>query len=313
MRRWFYKSLLRPAALLHVFVLLAGCLSAAVPSTPRDDASPGSINGAEHLRTLPCRDDVTGLEFSPLGLAFDIMDDLYVVDSDHSRIYRALDGTDRLTAFSDCPGEYRECEFIDLAANETGGVYVSERSAGLVLALDRWGELAAFVETGPDVAGIAGGKGGRIFAALGIDGTIRMVDFDTEAADLEMLISHDDGEAYPVDCCDLGNGLLAVTDAFSGRVLFLSVLGERVGSASGFEFENPFGLACFEGRLILVSDSDRGAIAAFDSDGRFQFSFGEGVLDTPTFLDCRDDGLICVSDAGKMTIEVFRLEPPSEK
>jgi hypothetical protein len=266
-----------------------------------------------HIKSLACRDEVTGLEFSPLGITFDIMDDLYVVDSDHSRIYVARRELKSLAVFSECPHEFPECEFIDLALNETGGVYVSERSSGSVIALDRWGDLEAYVKTGSGIAGIAGGKGGRVFTAHGIDGSIKMVDFGAESGVLESRISHGDGDAYPVDCCVLPDGTVAVTDAFAGQVLFLSAIGELKGVAEGFEFERPFGVTCLSARLTLVSDSDRGVVAAFDSDGDFVFAFGEGILDTPTFLACRADGMVCVSDAGSMTIEVFKIDLPSQE
>jgi hypothetical protein len=241
------------------------------------------------------------------------MDDLYVIDSDHSRIYTAGTSLEGLTVFSECPSEYPECEFIGLAGNGTGGVYVSERSSGSVLALDRWGELGEAMETGEGVAGIASAKAGEVLAAMGIYGSIRMLDFNTLGEGLESRISSDDTDAYPVDCSMLGSETIVVTDAFSAQVFFLSALGELKGTATGFEFERPFGVSCLEDELVMVSDSDRGVVAVFGRGGAFLFTFGQGILDTPTFLDCRADGLVCVSDAGNMTIEVFRIGRSSEE
>jgi hypothetical protein len=104
-----------------------------------------------------------------------------------------------------------------------------------------------------------------------------------------------------------------ITDAFSRQALILSELGELKGVATGFEFESPFGITCLDDRLIMVSDSDRGMVAAFDAAGGFLFAFGEGILDTPTFLDCRSDGVVCVSDVGSMTIEVFQVGSSSKE
>jgi sugar lactone lactonase YvrE len=298
---------------LHVCFVLVVFLSTCAASGPEVQSAPDEVWRVRHLKSLLCRDDATGLEFSPLGICFDITDGLYVVDSDHSRIYRSQAGVGTLTVFSECPGEHPDCEFIGLAVNETGGIYVSERSTGSVLELDRWGELASSAEAGAGVAGIASGRAGQVFAALGLDGGIRMLDFETRAEGLESRISYDGSDAYPVDCCVLEDGTIAVTDAFSKHVLFLSALGELRGASGGFDFASPFGVACLAGRLLLVSDSDLGLVAVFTQDGTFLFTFGKGILKTPTFLDCRDDGVVCVSDAGGMTIEVFRIEEDPAK
>jgi hypothetical protein len=298
---------------LHVCLLLALCLASNVYSEPRKEPVRPGVGRVEHIKSIACEDKTTGIEFSPLGICFDLMDDLYVVDSDHSRIYTADAALEDLAVFSECPSEYRDCEFVDLAGTGAGGVYVSERSSGSVLALDRWGELGAGMEIGDGVAGITSGKAGKVLAAMGIQGSVRMLDFDTLAEGLESRISHDDSDAYPVDCRILANGTVVVTDAFSAQVFFLSPLGELRGTATGFEFESPFGVSSFEEELIMVSDSDRGLVAVFDRGGGFLFAFGEGILAMPTFLDCRADGLICVSDAGKMTIEVFRIGASSEE
>jgi hypothetical protein len=274
---------------------------------------PHSTWHAEHLRSMPCRDKSTGLEFSPLGICFDIMDDMYVVDSEHSRIYRSGTGAGSLEVFSECGADYGECEFIDLAVNETGGIYVSERSSGSILALDRWGELGGSVYCGPGIAGIAGGRAGWVFAAMGLDGSIRMLDVETQGEGFESRIAVDGSDAYPVDCRLLADGDVAVTDAFSKQVVIMSPLGELKGALRGFEFASPFGVTCFEDRLILVSDSRLGLVAVFDSGGDFLFAFGQDVLDTPTFLDCRRDGLVCISDTGNMTIEVFRIGEVPQK
>jgi DNA-binding beta-propeller fold protein YncE len=298
--------------LLGLVLLLVGC-HGAVPYADNREAPCVPPATVEHIGSLACRDEVTGLEFSPLGIAFDIMDDLYVVDSDHARIYKAGKEIESLVVFCECPSEFPRCEFVDLAPAETGGLYVSERLSGSVLDLDRWGDLAAFVETGPGTAGISAAKGGRVFAALGIEGSIVMADFGAESGVLESRVSGADGDAYPVDCCALPDGMVAVTDAFARKVLFLTAVGEVRGAARGFDFERPFGVACLGAELMFVSDSDRGMIAVFDAEGDFFFAFGEGTLETPTFIAVRTDGTICVSDIGKMTVEVFKIDLSSEE
>jgi DNA-binding beta-propeller fold protein YncE len=173
-------SSLGSVARLHAFLLLVFCLRAGLCAEPDEELGRAKAIPVEHLKSIACEDRTTGIEFSPLGICFDLMGDLYVVDSDHSRIYLLDSTAERLTVFSECPSRYPGCELIDLAGNQIGGVYVSDRLTGSVLALDRWGELAAYAEAGEGVAGIAAGRAGKVFAALGIDGSIRIVDFDTE-------------------------------------------------------------------------------------------------------------------------------------
>jgi DNA-binding beta-propeller fold protein YncE len=313
MKPSLHRSLLEPIVLLQAYLVLFLCLASCAFGEPAVPGARSDSVSAQHVESIVCMDHVTGIEFAPLGVCLDILGDLYVVDSDNSRIYTMAHGDHVLSLFSECPPDYPECDFIDLAGSRAGGTYVSDRSDGLILYLDRWGEPGAYVEVGEGVAGIGEGKAGLVVAAMGIDGSISMVDFDKDTEALETTIKHSEGNAYPVDCRVLDDGTIVVTDSFSKQVLFLSSLGEIKGVARGFAFENPFGVACIGDRYVLVADSGRGLVAVFDPAGRFMFAFGEGILDVPTFLDSTPDGLVCVSDPGRMTIEVFRIgEVPSE-
>ena len=305
--------MVEPIALLWVYSLLTVWLVCCAGAGTAESSANSDSASVEHLESIVCQDHTTGIEFLPLGVCFDLMGNLYVVDSDNSRIYVRKRDVDILTLFSECPADYPECDFIDVAGSRAGGIYVSDRSGGLILDLDRWGEPGAYFHVGEGVAGIGQGKAGRVVAAMGISGSISMVDFDKETEALETAITHGDGNAYPVDCHFLEPGIIIVTDSFSKQVLFLTGLGEIKGVAHGYSFDNPFGVTCVGERYVLVADSGRGLVAVFDPGGGFLFTFGEGILDMPTFLDSTPDGLVCVSDMGRMTIEVFRIgEVPSE-
>jgi len=301
------RSLINPIALLQAYSIFTLCLLSCVVAGPAKIAGDTDSTYVEHCESLVCRDRTTGIEFVPLGVCLDILGNLYVVDSDNSRLYVSDRGLSALTLFSECPAEYQGCDFIDVAGNRAGGIYVSDRSGGLILDLDRWGEPGAFVKVGEGVVGIGEGKAGVVVAAMSIDGSISMVDFDKEAEALETTIKHGDGNAYPVDCHVVHDGTVIVTDSFSKQVFFLSSLGEIKGVAHGFSFENPFGVTCIDDRYVLVADSDLGLVAVFGLNGDFLFAFGGGILEMPTFLDSTPDGLVCVSDAGRMTVEVFRI------
>ena len=307
MRLCLRRSLSKPIALLQAYLILTLCLLSCVAAGPAKTVGDRDSPSVEHLESLVCRDRTTGIEFVPLGVCLDIMGDLYVVDSDNSRIYVSDRGLSALALFSECPADYQGCDFIDVARNRAGGIYVSDRSDGLILDLDRWGEPGAYVEVGEGVVGIGEGKAGIVVAAMSIDGSISMVDFDKETEALQTTIKHGDGNAYPVDCHVLPDGTVVVTDSFSKQVLFLTSLGEIKGTAHGFSFENPFGVTCIDDRYVLVTDSDLGLVAVFGRSGDFLFTFGGGILEMPTFLDSTPDGLVCVSDAGRMTVEVFKI------
>jgi hypothetical protein len=124
---------------------------------------------------------------------------------------------------------------------------------------------------------------------------------------VEAPVSREGRNAYPVDCHALDDGTLVVTDSFSRQVLLVGALGDLRGTLKGFEFESPFGVTSLDDGLVLVSDSELGLAAIFSREGDFVGTFGEGILEMPTFLD-GTRGLVCVSDPGKMSIEVFRVE-----
>jgi hypothetical protein len=282
-----------------------------VSAVPAAERQPGKVSrspriGVSHLRSIPCVQPGTEFAFSPLGVCFGVTGELYVIDSDNSEIYVLPDSLTTMDSFADCPEEYGRCQFMDVATDRAAGVYVSERGSGMVMVFDRRGSLVSTSEVGDGIAGISPGRSGEMYAAMSAVGTVRVVDPSGEGEALEYVIA-ETGEAYPVDCLIDRMGRLIVTEPFSKRVLILGPLGEVRGWLRGFGFEDPFGLAAYGDGLLLVSDPAAGVVALFAS-GIFITSFGGDVLETPTFLDCRQDGIVCVADAGRMTIEVFRIE-----
>jgi hypothetical protein len=175
------------------------------------------------------------------------------------------------------------------------------------MVFDTRGALVSRSEVGEGITGIGDGRSGEMYSAMSTAGTIRVVDPLGESEVLEYEIA-DAGDAYPVDCMVDGSGNVIVTEPFSRQVLILGPLGDVRGRFRGFDFREPFGLAAYGSRFILVSDADAGVVAVFTSDGRFLRSFGQDLLDAPAFLACRDDGVVCVSDSDGMTIEVFRID-----
>jgi hypothetical protein len=265
----------------------------------------------EHVKSIRCLDPVTGFGFSPLGVTFGILDELFVIDSDNSRIFILPASLTGMNVFMECPTEFADCQLIDIELNDGGGLHVSERSSGSIMVVDRWGELASqsFVDEG--ISGIGLGRGGRVYAAISFSGKIQIVNLDTQADAIECFLAEEGENSYPVDCLAFGKDMVMVSDAFLKKVLVLSSVGEPAGNLEGTAFERPFGLAGGFDDLVLVSDMELGLVAVFTIEGEFLGSFGGEHLVAPTFLDIRRDGVVCVADAEKMTIEVFKFAKPS--
>jgi hypothetical protein len=281
-------------------------------SPPAAGPAPGPVS-AHHIRSIGCVDPEIGFSFSPLGLCFGPSGELYVVDGDHTRILRMSERLDTMEVFAYCPGEFDDCQFIDIAADDAGMVYVSEKASGSILTFDRRGDFLSATHAGQGVAGIGIGRAGKICASLSLAGSVRIVDMTGAGDPVECPIPADGANSYPVDCWVDRTGSVFVSETSSGRILVLGSLGDLQGNLSGFEFGGPFGICSYSDTLILVSDSDLGLVTVFGAGKDLVATFGHGVLDMPTFLDARGDGIVCVADAGKMSIEVFRIDTPQSK
>ena len=287
-------------ALLPILILLSSAFAAEAPALPGEFP-------AEHLRSIPCRDPVTGFDFSPLGVCFGLLDELYVADSDNSRIFILPESLSRLDVFAECPDVFANCQFIDLEISDGGDLYVSEQSYGAVMTLDRWGEVASHSLIGEGITGLGTGPAGKVYAALGFSGKVLIADLNTQGESIECLLSEAGENSYPVDCLVTAGDRVLITDPALKAVLILSLVGDLRGRLEGFEFRSPFGLAA-AGGYVLVSDIELGLIAVFTSDGKFEGVFGEDILEAPVFIDIRGDGTVCVADSERMTLEVFKIE-----
>ena len=261
---------------------------------------------ARHVRSVPCKEVRTDLAFSPLGMSFGPAGELYIVDSDNSIVFVLSDSLNSMTQYTTCPDLYEDCRFMDIDVGAAGELFVTERTSGMLLIYNRWGNFVGERTIGEGLTGLDVSVSGAIYAAMGLSGTVRIVDLGDDDEVVECIVSDDPG-AYPVDCLITKAGDLLVTDPTGGQVLVLGPLGRPKGRLRGFQFRQPFGLAAHGDSLILVSDSDLGVVVVFADDGEFRGVLGEGVLGVPTFIDCRDDGTLCVADVEVMTVEVFAI------
>ncbi|HVP57464.1 MAG TPA: hypothetical protein VMU02_05160 [bacterium] len=264
------------------------------------------------LRSLPCTEPETGSRFAPLGLAFDIKGDLYVVDADHSELLVAHDSSLALSFFAGCPSTDAGCRFVDVASYG-GSFYLSDRAAGLVIELDSKGAPIGSREVGSGIGGLDVGPSGLLYGAMTLQGSIVIADIYSDKSPITSSVAGTTSGSYPVDCLVQNRGRILVTDAFAKQVIVLGPLGSLAGYLQGFDFKSPFGLCTCLDRYVLVSDSELGCVAVFNLAGRFLGTFGRARLQTPTFLAARDDGTVCVADVGKLTIEEFRLDDLSHQ
>ena len=107
-------------------------------------AAPESMDKVftHHVKSLRCKEPGADFEFSPLGVSFGTGGDLYIVDSDYSRIFVAPDTLGGMTLFADCPDDLDDCQFIDCEVGPAGGLFVSEKTSGRIVVFDRWGGFA---------------------------------------------------------------------------------------------------------------------------------------------------------------------------
>jgi hypothetical protein len=284
-------------------ILLCLCIPDGLSST---QPPPRPLVG--YVRSVACVEPGTSVPFTPLGLAFGLTGELYLVDSDNSRIFRLSESLNAIAYFAECEDSFDDCRMADIEVDDAGWVHVSEQTHGEVMIYDRLGYFVSSVEAGPGLAGFGLDGSGRIFGALGATGAISITSGEGQSEATERISGEGTGNAYPVDCAVWGRQRVLVTDGPSRKVRVLSQLGEEMGTLRGFGFGSPFGVATLPGQWIMVTDSDLGEIAVFDWEGNFLESFGAGRLEMPTFIDIRDDGTVCVSDSRRMTIEVFRIE-----
>ena len=154
-----------------VWIATAGPVLCSEPGT-------GGRDGVDllHVRSIRCEEAGSDFTFSPLGLGFGIFGELYVVDSDNSRIFVLPDSLTDIALFARCPRDFGDCRLIDVETAISADVCVSERTSGSVLVFDRHGEFVSATELGEGLTGIALGRADEIYAAMSIAGSVRIVD-----------------------------------------------------------------------------------------------------------------------------------------
>ncbi len=267
------------------------------------EATQGGELAISHVTSIRCLESDSTTSFLPGGLAFGPDGRFAIVDATNSRIKILDPFLGNLILEISCPSDLKGCSFVDVAM-DVSGIYVSESTQGKVLRFDDLGNLRNLYDVGEGIAGIALGKGGRIYAVSSHDGLLREFPIDSPGDFMDLVI--EDRECYPVDCAVMPSGELGITDARWGSVILVKPLGAQAGRLGDNHLEIPCGIAIYDEKYIFVCDSQQGEIAVFDEAGNLLQVFGRDYLTAPTFVACRDDGLICVADSEKMAVEVFK-------
>jgi len=272
---------------------------------PSEQQSPLSIS---HLKSLPCVEPDSTSRFAPLGLGFGPRGELFVVDGEGGRIWRVSPDLSQMELLASCPHE-ESCRLIDIVATMSA-IYVSESLEGSVLCFDTQGRFVEKVWMGEGLAGIDVTDEGWLYGVLSLEGTVKAISVYSDQDAIEISLG-DDIQSYPVDCIVDSEGHLLVSDANGGRVEVLDGFGKHMGYFGEGELSNASGLAIYRDLYRLVSDTKQAVVKVFDRDGDLVEVFGRFLL-SPTFIACREDGIVCVADSRLMTIEVFRIDEASD-
>ncbi len=263
-----------------------------------------------HIRSIECLESDSTTFFSPLGLSFSPEGKLALVDGDNSCV-RILDADlTEMRLLTSCPSTLGSCRLVDVEIT-LSTIYVSDALSGSVLCFDRKGMFIDRIAVGEGVAGIDIGEDDQLYGVVSLDGIVRTLHTGSGEAPFTINLSGDT-QAYPLDCVVTASGRIFVGEANAGRVEMLGSFGRHIGYLTGFDLSSPYGLAEYRDRYIMVCDSQQGLVAVFTDDGEFVQTFGQAILVSPTFVACRDDGIICVSDSKTMSIEVFKIDESSD-
>jgi len=212
---------------------------------------------------------------SPIGVAEDAGEMVYVTDSGAGKVYR----------FS--PDNLNVMPFISGLQRPTGIVY--SPSTNLIYVSDTIaGQIVAFTTAGKESFrfGTAGENTGQFNRPtdLSVDGL---------------------GRIFVIDAL---NGRV---QTFSGMGAYLKSFGEQ-GDASG-NFAKPKGIAIDSEGHLHICDALFDTVQIFDEDGRFLLSYGnrgggKGELWMPSGIFIHDD-MIYVADTYNNRIQIFKYVP----
>lgn len=239
---------------------------------------------------------------------------LYVADAGANCLFSFDDQLKSLARF-DNEGKLRSP--TSLVKDLDGRFYVVEKSKGGVTCFDLKNKSARSLDLkGMDFPGLLalGGKG-EVYLSDGSNGKVFLL--DGTGGPIQKFTAKDTASSF-TDIWPGPQGEIYAVDALARRVYRIG--GQRdghnplsfgqEGNGRG-EFLFPVSLTG-TGQKLLVADSHRHKVLAFDLSGRFLFEFGregmsEGMLKYPICVRVDGQGRIFVLNKGTRRVEVFKL------
>lgn len=217
------------------------------------------------------------------------------------------------------PGHFRA--LVDLAADEAGNVYATDRLTDRIQKFSSGGEFLAqwSLPAGSQAHGIAA-AGGRVYvSSVGADAILVF-----DANGLPVATWGSQGTALgkfrdPRGVEAAADGSVYVADSGNNRIQKLDAGGQALlawGSAGAgtSQFYNPYGIAVGDSGRVYVVDSQNHRVQAFDADGAFLDQWGGetpslpaavGTFDNPRYIAVEPDGDVVVTDKNNVRVQKF--------
>ncbi|PFX21615.1 E3 ubiquitin-protein ligase TRIM71 [Stylophora pistillata] len=212
-----------------------------------------------------------------------------------------------------------------IAVNSKGVIALAEYEGHCILVFDDMGELVKRIgcqgnkeEQFQNPAGVTFVNDDEILVADGSNHRIQKLNLQTGNFVKRFgKYGCGDGEfKNPVSVCITSDGkLIVVADHGNSRIQVFTMDGEPVlkfGDIGPERLDSPVGCVCYDDKVI-VTDWEGDCVKAFDSKGKFLYTFGEkgngdGQLRNPFHLCIDKYGHPLVCDAGNGRIQQFTLE-----
>ena len=314
-------------------LLLVLCLSCTLPESEvsqpienllsnRERRPPPPIVGIRYIKTLGRTGQGAGEFRTPLGLAIDEADRIYIADAGNNRVQVIDEAGNFATEFGSRgwqTGEFDHPTDIALSFQRSYRLYVADTGNNRVQYCNFVDQIFyPLSESADDVLldrpeGIGIGRNGEVYV---VDtGNHRWIEFSVAGVPVvargsfgnssEQLWNPTDldvdahGNVYVVDT---GNHLIKKYD-FSGNPV--NVWGGE-GSALG-QLREPKCIALDEWNYLYVTDSGNQRIQVFAPDGRSITEFSTPTLLEPAGIAVSKTGRVFVSDAEANDIKVFQV------
>src|SRR5574337_1134498 len=247
---------------------------------------------------------------SPLGVALDSSENVYVADSANFRVAKFSTSGSFITAFGTSgPGELNTTSGVTL--DSSGNVYAVDSNNNQITEFNSAGSFVKSFgsATLSSPVGVAVDTSGNVYVAD--TGNNQIVEFSNTGTSLQSFgnttLSSPSGVAVDT------SGNVYVADTGNNQIVEFSNTGAFVqsfGTSGSLLLSLPANVALNSNGDIFVADQGNNRILVFDNTGNFLFSFGSGgtgsgQFNRPFGIAFDSSGDIYVVDTGNSRIEKF--------